>query len=851
MKCKDITPIIGCLKKADGTFQAISIHYEYGQDAAGNTILVSTTYTDALGNPITPSEGDEASPGECSKSPNNNSCWKDKFVEGGLDNTFTSFRHTNQIYTVTFDNGDIDTFTVPSATGWTDQVNQMATGLDGIMPWAITVAPFCNFPNGCGGLSAPVVELNQMFARYVGFRICPGEKIPVSVAYTSDQSTTPKNLVIQYVESDTFYYQRCLDCADDCDSEELNEVWTPLNGGTCPPICPIPCETEFPPVPTLSCQTDLQPVCDSDNPDQVVYAVFQDCGGGQIFTGYYTPDPDDPNALIDYELQGELNGEGCAPCEFTGSLILCDPNTCDKYEVKSYSNCPTEILLYGTNIPASPKGDLVECIDKNIISEKCFKSQLFYYEWDNGYVGYRPNIDTQPGVYNTPHGSVLLLNGELPTTYKGVIDRLLTCGTATIDQININGVDLLTNPVVETTTTGTWIPLSNLLYDTITANSQYNLPAGRGCDLPPVTPSANCFGRSISCDDIPADENGNIGYFDVTDCKGQTWRFSIRKTAQPESRYTGLQYFDCKGELICEYFDDNKQPVVLDDECLTEVCCTKCGEGLDQAILDKLCEIAELLTVEPGCDEKCESAPFCVRGFDYQNLNSWEEGSMEWETPAGTSVDQPSSQDDGGKASWYTNLIANVNSNAGWTMSVATDVDSSEQGPKPVFQFVGPCESELVIVRNGGDTMTLTVDDQGVMTGTFTESGNNIESETFVQCPDFDVPEDCSQFNTDYLALENTTDIDFSSTSNTLNWNISTGANTQGAVDFTQAIMDCIDAGGTAKILIVDFGNNSYEFLATSYQGTSSVGGNATFSGTGDAVNRAKIAESILECNCE
>ena len=95
-------------------------------------------------------------------------CYKDQFIEGGLDNTKTHHNQTNQTFEVTFDNGDVDSFTFPSSTGWTDQVDQISAGLSGIMPTAQTVGSFCNRPGGCGGLPAPIVELNLMRARYTG-----------------------------------------------------------------------------------------------------------------------------------------------------------------------------------------------------------------------------------------------------------------------------------------------------------------------------------------------------------------------------------------------------------------------------------------------------------------------------------------------------------------------------------------------------------------------------------------------------------------------------------------------------------------------------------------------------------
>jgi len=133
------------------------------------------------------------------------------------------------------------------------------------------------------------------------------------------------------------------------------------------------------------------------------------------------------------------------------------------------------------------------------------------------------------------------------------------------------------------------------------------------------------------------------------------------------------------------------------------------------------------------CPDTCISDTLCVRGFDYQDLDTWEKGSMEWSTPAGLSVDQPINQDNGFKGSWYTNLIANVNSNTGWTMTILTDVVSTG-GDKPTFQITGPCDSSIEIIRNGGDTLTITTGADGSISGTFEDGGNDICSDCFPTC---------------------------------------------------------------------------------------------------------------------
>jgi hypothetical protein len=66
MNCSTIKPVIGCWKKADGSFESVSIHYEYAYAASGKPIVVSTRYTKADGGDIiTIPVGDTVTLGAC------------------------------------------------------------------------------------------------------------------------------------------------------------------------------------------------------------------------------------------------------------------------------------------------------------------------------------------------------------------------------------------------------------------------------------------------------------------------------------------------------------------------------------------------------------------------------------------------------------------------------------------------------------------------------------------------------------------------------------------------------------------------------------------------------------------
>ena len=67
MDCSTIKPVVGCWSKADGSFESVSIHYEYATAASGLPIVKSTRYTKADGGDIiTVPAGDTVTVGACS-----------------------------------------------------------------------------------------------------------------------------------------------------------------------------------------------------------------------------------------------------------------------------------------------------------------------------------------------------------------------------------------------------------------------------------------------------------------------------------------------------------------------------------------------------------------------------------------------------------------------------------------------------------------------------------------------------------------------------------------------------------------------------------------------------------------
>lgn len=186
--------------------------------------------------------------------------------------------------------------------------------------------------------------------------------------------------------------------------------------------------------------------------------------------------------------------------------------------------------------------------------------------------------------------------------------------------------------------------------------------------------------------------------------------------------------------------EEVKSEAVLVNDCTADATQALLSELLvaQQTTNSLLTEMVAALTGDCDCDNE-EAAKQCVRGFDYQEIDVWDAGDgIKWEIlKDGVSVanvfDDVTAQDNGQKSSWYTNMLAAVNAIAGISVTTVTDV-ASNSGDKPVFEFAIPAGCELQIVRNGADTLTLTGNADGTVTGTFLADGDNIESETFVEC---------------------------------------------------------------------------------------------------------------------
>lgn len=290
---------VAMIEGLGGTAQNVAIHNNQGNEigdlraveicvpgewVADNGVLPELTISSPFGTGVSQATW---SPGSCKGLEGDVQCWKQRFYECGLDNTYTNFRDTGASITLKFADCPDATFQIPDGTGgWTAQVEAIAAGLASVLPDSIGHTTFCT--NGCAGLPAPIIELPDMAWRYAGWRTCPGDKTPIEAIYNSDQREGIK-LDLNVVFGPVVYFDRCVSCDGEdewrscVDGEEIDD--NDLVNGK--PICAIPCAAEYPALPALEqCDRGLENGCffDSETGNQVlggVTLIWKNCGGVQ------------------------------------------------------------------------------------------------------------------------------------------------------------------------------------------------------------------------------------------------------------------------------------------------------------------------------------------------------------------------------------------------------------------------------------------------------------------------------------------------------------------------------------------------------------------------------------------
>ena len=501
---------LACTKDTDGNIVGRAFLCKIAVDEENGDVAYGIKWTD--GSAVV--DYDVATHGEldydCAGKQKYQYCKKEKFFEGGADNTpiVGMVSDTNVVLTATFDTAPPATGGYASATSLSDQVANIATALSGMMPWAAQVGPFCT--NGCGGLPEPVVPVPGMSFRYAGFRVCPGQPLPISVTYTSDQQKKPIELPLDYVETPEVRLWCCVDCEgnEKCVRQDNGEPYTP--------ICAITCGEDFPEIAEPACSfvtveackaqffdENEAPLVDADgNPAPIktlegVSLLYSICSGVTSFEGATT-----------------LNGSG------DPVVVTLDPG-------EQYVDCKT-LAPIAPPVPECPAGANFEC------------GQITYYgafadnsRWINAPAVNIPGGGVQHTITATcDDGSTLEADG---TSWWAIRDVMLQAGyvvnvaCANWSQCTPSGWD-------------SWMPAPTI--DELFARGWYGVTCGKKITRLEIT--------------AHEDEAWVGAYKEIINREGPTEKIRVAHTC------SGVFYQDCDGNAIAA-------PGCCVSECPTEI----------------------------------------------------------------------------------------------------------------------------------------------------------------------------------------------------------------------------------------------------------------------------------------
>lgn len=143
-----------------------------------------------------------------------------------------------------------------------------------------------------------------------------------------------------------------------------------------------------------------------------------------------------------------------------------------------------------------------------------------------------------------------------------------------------------------------------------------------------------------------------------------------------------------------------------------------------------------------SCCAENVQACILMEAFDYYDETNWTAANtstfdvlIDGVSAGIVAIDYLVDTDGVNKSSWYAQLVALVNAQAGWTMAVDTDAPvTGNQRPIWQMDFDGVGPSELAISYNGIDVYTMTVDAAGVMTTSALDNGNPMGTGKFTAC---------------------------------------------------------------------------------------------------------------------
>lgn len=151
-------------------------------------------------------------------------------------------------------------------------------------------------------------------------------------------------------------------------------------------------------------------------------------------------------------------------------------------------------------------------------------------------------------------------------------------------------------------------------------------------------------------------------------------------------------------------------------------------ESLDQQMLQKLCNIEELLT----CEECEVEKSFTFSGFDYeQGEGFWGSGSFGADVN-GTATVTPWGGPFATKSEYYTQMLDQINNGTpGWSVTVVNDPSATGNSDLVDFEFdyCGPAgDAAILTINRTTGTPDVLIMDANTGTGSFTDDNGEISS---------------------------------------------------------------------------------------------------------------------------
>jgi hypothetical protein len=660
----------------------------------------------------------------------------------GIDNTGTRFNDVAD-YELTLSDGSTIAWSQDgSDTGWAAQLTSWAAGIQAAannagLLWFVEPRFIDNFNpanidgtiNGPGGTpsglpGAPTTALAQelfsggMFWRYVNFQVCPGQPVPVSARRINSTIYTNNPYELAAAGPILGAVQEFRVC-ESCVEGEIDQRWfirddaakpagyvgvffRPATAGEIP-NCYFPCGflSLQPEPPSRNCEFQFDTACDdlgqSDplNYQNLITRRVTYCNGQQIGQDFFSPDPGDPAALVDYALVGSY--VDCA----TGSPVPLPVPPCNDFELTT--------LYRMDGGGARDTWRRREWFDLG----PGFREEPVTLDGANGFLAQMPLENGMP----TPAGP-----SDTDTTSSNFNYNDTTNAGAPTDVELKEGYIVVDKPFLIRSSqggsekyVGIWLGVDGGLPQNIYefAHDQSAGFANQG-DAYGSVPAGNHFIRLMNYDVNGTNASGTI---EISLDGGATW---LPNTQAPWSIYETPPCEVCMQVKVCK--DTGALIDLLTNDVYDPADVRPCALP-SSAMLACLGEIKELLS--------CDGVTACHRTSLFHDADQLDAGDTEtYEIAIDGDIvqtiihDHTTTFDGINRSTMYTPVISALNGLANWTFTLLSESGPVQPGKQEwQVDYDGPGD-ETLEVRLHGDVVRWYVDADGVLTAQAFDSGS-------------------------------------------------------------------------------------------------------------------------------